>query len=167
MTEGSGRDEIEVELTLQPLLNDLHVQHAEEAAAEAVAEGDGRFRLVGEGSVVELELFERVAQVGVTWSRPRCKCRSRPCCAPGGSRAAPRRQGRVPLGDGVADAGVRHVFDARGEVADVAGGELIAGVEPHRAQMPDLEHLILRARRHQADGRILADHAVHDADIAR
>ena len=28
-----------------------------------------------------------------TWSRPRCKCRSRPCCAPDGSRAAPRRRG--------------------------------------------------------------------------
>ena len=40
---GERRDEIEVELALQPLLNDLHVQHAEEAAAEAEAERDGAF----------------------------------------------------------------------------------------------------------------------------
>ncbi len=38
-------DEVEVKFALQPLLNDLHVQHAEEAAAEAEAQRDGRFRL--------------------------------------------------------------------------------------------------------------------------
>ena len=40
------RDQIEVELALQPLLHDLHVQQAEEAAAEAEAERGGRLRLV-------------------------------------------------------------------------------------------------------------------------
>jgi hypothetical protein len=41
------------------------MQQAEEAAAEAEAEGDGGLRLEGEAGVVEAELFERVAQHGV------------------------------------------------------------------------------------------------------
>ena len=61
---GRGRDQVEVELALEPLADDLHVQQAEEAAAEAEAERPGGLRLVGQRGVVELELVERVAQVG-------------------------------------------------------------------------------------------------------
>jgi len=50
-------------LAFQPLLHDLHVQHAEEAAAEAEAQGVGADGLEGEGRVVELQLLQRVAQV--------------------------------------------------------------------------------------------------------
>jgi hypothetical protein len=58
-----GGDEIEVELALEPLLHDLHVEETEEAAAEAEAEGGGGLGLVLERRVVELELLERVAEV--------------------------------------------------------------------------------------------------------
>ena len=57
-----GGQQLEVVLALQPLLDDLHVQQAEEAAAEAEAERDRRFRLVGQRGVVQLQAFERVAQ---------------------------------------------------------------------------------------------------------
>ena len=40
------RDEVEIELALEPLLHDLHVQQAEEAAAEAEAERGRRLGLV-------------------------------------------------------------------------------------------------------------------------
>jgi hypothetical protein len=40
------------------------VQQAEEAAAEAEAERAGGLRLVDQRGVVELQLLERVAQVG-------------------------------------------------------------------------------------------------------
>ena len=59
---GRGGDQIEVELALQPLLNDLHVQKAQEAAAEAVAQGHGGLRLEGQGRVVQPQLLQRVAQ---------------------------------------------------------------------------------------------------------
>ena len=59
---GRGGDEVELVLALQALLDDLHVQQAEEAAAEAEAERDGAFRLEEEGRVVEAQFFERVAQ---------------------------------------------------------------------------------------------------------
>ena len=59
---GRGRDQVEVELALEPLPDDLHVQQAEEATAEAEAECSGRLGLVGQRGVVELQLVERVAQ---------------------------------------------------------------------------------------------------------
>ena len=43
-----GRDEVEVVLALEPLLDDLHVEQAEEAAAEAEAERGRGLRLEGE-----------------------------------------------------------------------------------------------------------------------
>ena len=41
---GQRGDELKVELTLKPLLNYLHMQHPEEAAAEAEAQRHGAFR---------------------------------------------------------------------------------------------------------------------------
>ena len=60
-----GHDQIEVELALEPLADDLHVQQPEEAAAEAEAERPRRLGLVEERRVVELQPLERVAQLGV------------------------------------------------------------------------------------------------------
>ena len=60
-----GRDEREVVLALEPLAHDLHVQQPEEAAAEAEAERARGLGLVGERRVVEPQLLERLAQVGV------------------------------------------------------------------------------------------------------
>ena len=62
---GQGGYKVKVKFALKALLNDLHVQHAEEAAAEAEAKRHGALRLEGQGGVVELKLFECVAQVGV------------------------------------------------------------------------------------------------------
>ena len=49
-TDGARRDEVEVELALEALLDDLHVEQAQEAAAEAEAERDRALRLVGEAT---------------------------------------------------------------------------------------------------------------------
>src|SRR3712207_8822643 len=49
----------------EPLANDLHVQEAEESAAETEAERLRRLRLVEERGVVQLELLQRVAELGV------------------------------------------------------------------------------------------------------
>ena len=47
---GRGGDEVEVVLALEALLNDLEMQQAEEAAAEAEAQRDGGLRLEGEAA---------------------------------------------------------------------------------------------------------------------
>ncbi|MNR02089.1 hypothetical protein D3C85_1179290 [compost metagenome] len=44
-----GGDQIQVVLALQALLDDLHVQHTEETATEAEAQGIGAFRGVLQG----------------------------------------------------------------------------------------------------------------------
>ena len=60
-----GRDQVHVELALEPLLDDLHVQQPEEAAAEAEAQRRRRLRLEEERRVVQPQLLERVAQLRV------------------------------------------------------------------------------------------------------
>ena len=56
---------IQIELPFQPLGDDLHVQQAKEAAAETEAQRGAGLQLKGEGGVVQLQLFQRVLQVGV------------------------------------------------------------------------------------------------------
>ena len=60
-----GHEQVEVELALEPLADDLHVQQPEEAAAEPEAERLRGLGLVEERGVVQLQLLERVAQLGV------------------------------------------------------------------------------------------------------
>src|SRR5713101_2952663 len=59
---GRGDDEGEIELALEPLLHDLEVEHAEEAAAEPVAERERGLRLEVERRIVQAQLLQRVAE---------------------------------------------------------------------------------------------------------
>ena len=61
-TLGAVARDVEVVLALQPLLDDLHVQQAQEAAAEAEAQRHRVLRLEDERGVVELQPVQRVAQ---------------------------------------------------------------------------------------------------------
>src|SRR5690606_37997994 len=58
------RDQIEIKLALKPLLDDLEMQQAEEAAAKAEAKRGGGFRFKGEARVVEAELAKACFQLG-------------------------------------------------------------------------------------------------------
>ena len=58
------RDERQVELALEALAHDLHVQKAEKPATEPEPERLGRLGLEGEAGVVQPQLLERVAQLG-------------------------------------------------------------------------------------------------------
>ncbi len=62
---GGGGDEVEIELPLQPLLDDLHVEEAEKPAAKPEPERLRRVGLEGERGVVHVQLLEGVAQRGV------------------------------------------------------------------------------------------------------
>ena len=57
-----GRDQIERELALEALLDDLHVQEAQEAAPEPEPERDGALGLERERGVVQVELLDRVPE---------------------------------------------------------------------------------------------------------
>ena len=119
-----GRHQVHVELALEPLLDDLHVQQAEEPAAEPEAERDRRLRLVEERRVVQPQLLERVAQLGVLVPFDRIE--------PGEHHRlqlleAGKRLERRPaaLGDGVADLRVADLLDVGDEEADFADAELV------------------------------------------
>ena len=62
---GHGGDDIHVELTVEALLHNLHVQQSEEAAAKAESEGNRRLRREGQRGIVELQFLQRRAQVFV------------------------------------------------------------------------------------------------------
>ena len=120
MTRGQGGHQVQVELPLQPLLDDLHVEHAQKAAPEAEAQGHGGLRLEGQGGVVELELFQGVPQVGIFAAVLGVDAAvdhglDRPVAGQG------LRRGVLRAGDGVAHPGVLHVLDGGGEIAHLAG----------------------------------------------
>ena len=58
-----GRDQVEIEFALQPLLNDFQMQQPQKAAAKAEAQRRGAFRLIGEARIVEMQFAQRLAQI--------------------------------------------------------------------------------------------------------
>ena len=159
---GQGGDEVEIKLALQPLLDDLHMQHTQKTASEAKTQRNRRLRLERQRRVVELQLFQRVAQVGVLRAVLSVDAavdhRARGAVAgqrPGG--------GTGGFGHGVAHAGVVHVLDACGEVAHVAAGQRLTRVKPDRAQVPDLDDLVLRAGGHHGHLHVAPERALHHA----
>ena len=161
---GQGGDKIQIELPLQTLLNDLHVEHTEEAAAEAEAQRNGGFRLEGQGGVVELELLQRVPQVGVLAAVLRVD--TAVDHGLGGTVAGQRLGGGGGgVGDGVAHLRVLHVLDAGGEVAHLAGLQAVRRLVADGLEVAALQNGVLRAGRHQADGLPLADGALLDAEV--
>ncbi len=160
---GRGGNQIQIELALQALLNDLHVQQTQEARAEAEAQRHRGLRLKGQRGVVELELIQRVAQILIIR-------------AIGGVDAAVdhglhllvARQhfgGRaVGGGDGIAHAGICDLLDGRADVAHVAGQQFAHRHQLARAEITHLGHVKLHARGHHADAVAHLDPALHHAD---
>ncbi len=151
---GRGGDEVEVVFARQALLDDLEVEEAEEAAAEAEAERGAGLHLEAERGVVEAQLVEAVAEllevVGVDREEAAEDDRLDELEAgEGGGRGAPG------VGDGVADAGLGDFLDLRGDEADLAGAEL-AQLLDLGAEAADAVDEVVGARGHEAHLRALA-----------
>ena len=123
---GGGRDQVEVELAAQALLDDFQVQQAQESAAEAEAQGGRAFHLVGEAAVVQAQLADRGAQVLEVGGVDREQA-----AEDDGLDVLEAGQGLfgglLLVGDGVADGGVGHFLDLGGDEADLAGAEALDG----------------------------------------
>ena len=156
--------EREVELALQALAHDLHVQQAEEAAAEPEPERARRLRHVRDRRVVEPQPLEALAQVLEVVAVHRVETAEhhrlrRAVAGKGLGTAAPA------LGHGLADAGLPDVLDPGDEVADLARTEL--GDRGRRGQShPDLVGLVDGAGLHEPDPGLRAQTAVHHPDGA-
>ena len=156
-------DQVEVELPLQPLAHDLHVQQAEESAAEPEAQRDRGLRLVVQRGVVELQLGERVAQLFELLGVGRIEAGEHHRL----DLAVPGEQGHVPVlrvEHRVPGLGLPHAADVGDEVADLAGlqqfGRLVA-----QLQVADFVHVVPIGRvGAEGDLHSRGQHAVHHAD---
>ena len=159
-----GGDQREVELALEALLHDLHVEQAEEAAAEAEPERARRLGLVRDRRVVELQLLQALAQVLelVAVDRVETAEHHRLRIAVAGQRlgGAVRRGG-----DRLTGAGLGDVLDAGDEVADLAGAEL-GQRGRSRPAGPDLDDLVQRVGLHELQPAAVCQPAVHHPDRA-
>ena len=160
---GGGLDQREVALALEPLLDDLHVEHAQEAAAEAEPERVGRLGLEREARVVERQLLQGGAQVVelVVGGRKQPAEDDRHGLLVSGQGHL-GRPGH--LGDRVADADVGEPLDIGDDVADLPDAQLVAG-DLARPEPAQAGHLVFGALGHEPD--LLADpeRAVDDPDV--
>ncbi|MCY1235649.1 hypothetical protein D9M72_482720 [compost metagenome] len=121
-----GGDQVHVELALQALLHDLHVQQAEEAAAEAEAQRLRHFRLEHQRGIVQAQLFQRLAQGLVLVGLDRVQAGEH--LRLDFLEAGQRRLGlALHGGDGVAHLGRLQFLDAGDDEADLARRQRIAG----------------------------------------
>ena len=173
---GRGGDQVLVELALQPLLHDLHVQQAQKAAAKAKAQRLADLGLVVQRSIVELELFQRVAQRLVLAGFGRVQAgkhlgldflETGQGLGGGEGRAA---RAALDQRDGVAHPGRLQFLDAGNDVAHLAGFQRLARLVVRR-EHAQLLGVVGRFAGHQLDavalGQAAIDHAhQHDhADI--
>jgi hypothetical protein len=135
-----GGDQIKVVFAGEALLDDLQVEQAQEAAAKAEAQRGAGFHLEAEAGIVEPQLGDRFAQAfsksaASTGNSPQntTGCTSLKPGSASASRAVLHR------GDGIADAGLRHFLDLRGDEADLAGADFVELLDlgPHAADAVD------------------------------
>ena len=100
-----GRDEAQVELALEPLADDLHVEQTEEPASEAEPERAGRLGLVRDTRIVQAEPLERLAKVRVVVAVDGIEAAEDHRL--GVLIALERLAGPRRLGDGLTDCGLR------------------------------------------------------------
>ena len=155
------RDQIHVVFALEPLLHDVHVQQAEEAAAEAEAQRLRDLGLVVQRRVVELQLVERVAQrlVLVRLDRVEAGEHLRLHVLEAGQRRRGRTRGQRHR---VADLRRVQFLDAGDDEADLAGAESVAA-DRLRREHADLLAAVDRAGRHQQDLVARLERALHHA----
>src|SRR5579862_4686723 len=158
---GRGGDEVEAELALQAFLHDFHVQQAEEATAEAETEGNGVFRFVEKGRVVELKFAESVAQRLVIVGEDGEQAGEDHGL--GGFKSGKRGSRAAGFDDGVAHAGVSDAFDVGDDKADVAGFEFLESdrLGSERAELFDFVNLVVGA---ETNLHVVGDAAFHQTN---
>jgi len=160
---GCRAEQREVELALEALLNDLHVEQPEEATAEAKAERGRRLRLIDQRGIVELEFLQRLLELLILLGigREEAGEHHRRDVPVSGQRR--RRRPRL-VRNRVADARVTHIANIRDQVADLAGGEVVDR-GPFRAEDADLVDLERVPRLHHLDAHARPQRSLQHTDI--
>ncbi len=160
---GRRRDDVHVVLAPEPLLDDLHVEQPEEAAAESEAERDRAFRLIDESGIVQAQLPDRGLEMlevrGV--NRINAAENHRMDFLETGERLG---RGIAQVGNGVADLDVGGGFDVGDEIADIARVQF--RLRKHlRSEDAHFFDLVARVVVHQPHLLALDDAARHDAHV--
>ena len=122
---GHGGDDVHIELAVQTLLYNLHVQQSEEAATETKAKGNRRFWRECKRGVIELKLLKRRTQVLVFARVDRIDTgkHHRLYFLESGNGFLARTS---HMGDGIAHLYLCGILDARDDVAYLACAQHIA-----------------------------------------
>ena len=161
--DGRGRgDQIKVVFALEPVADHLEMQQAKETAAKTKAEGGRGFHFRREGGIIELKLFDGVAQgvevVGINREQTAENHRLR------GLEAWQGFVATLLLGcNRVADTGVANLLDRAGPDADLSGAKF-GDVDHLRFQDGQFINTVDGIGLHHLDAVALADHPVDDAD---
>ncbi len=163
-----GADQVQVVFALQALLHDFHVQHAEEAAAEAEAHRLGAFRLETQRGIVQAQLVQRFAQVRVVLGidREQAGEHARLHFLEARQRLRCRVAGQ---GQGVADRRTVHVLDAGGDPTHFTCTQRRQHLAL-RGEHADVVDLVVAAGGHHLQlvtGLDLALHHAHQRDHAQ
>ena len=139
------------------------MQQAEEADAETEAERRRGFRLIAEGGVIELQLLQRLSQLGKIVTVDRVQpCEDHGVRLPVAGQHFRRRA--AGQGDGVTDARLADVLHAGDQVAHFADREPLS-LHRLRRDHPDLEHLVGGVGGHHQDAIAVLDRSVDNPDV--
>ena len=127
------------------------MQKPKESAAETKTERKRRFRFKKQGRIVDLQLFQSIPQFRISGAvrRVQAAVYHRVYFFVAGQR---RFTGTIRVCYGVAYPGIRNVFDTRRNVADHACRQFLTWNKLTCAEIADFYDIVLRSRRHHADG---------------
>ena len=156
--------EVKVVLSLKALLYYLHVEESEEAAAESEAQCHGGLGLERKRCVIELELFQCVAEVAVLGAVSRIDTREHHWVylAVTGKRLI---AGKFVIGDGITHLSIAYALDGSGDIAYLACFETAVVHKVCGVHEACLHHVENSSRSHKADIVPHLDSALLDADV--
>ena len=140
------------------------MQHTEEAAAETEAECDRAFRLKRQRCVIELQFFKCVTQIGILGAVLGVNAAEyhRTCRTIAGQRL---RRRIFHTGNGIAHAGVGHLFNRGGKVANLTRTQLLLRRQTKRQHVAALKYLKFSTGGHHFDLHARADLTVKQAHV--
>ena len=160
-----GGNQIEIIFPFQPFLYNFHMKQTKETAAETKAQCNGAFRLKGQRSVIELQLFQCITQIRI----PGTVCGINTGKDHGLYLSVARQCFLCRIlhtGDRITHTGICHIFDGSGKITDFTCNQTIRRrFQCQRTHITGFHHLELCTRSHHFHLHARLDTAFPDTDI--
>ena len=158
---GRRGHQIQIVLSLQPLLNHIQMQQSQESATEAKAQGNGGLRFKIQGCIIELQLFQGIPQVRIFCA----VCRIESAIHHGQHlfiTGQGLRTGPVRIRYGIAYCRILHIFDGCRDITYHPRRQLLTGDELACAEISYLHHLFPGSGSHHTDIGTFLYRTLHD-----